>query len=53
MRKFQTVPALYLSQYILSFIPSSQLKLQKLVYYSEGWHLAYFEHPLIDEDFEA
>jgi uncharacterized phage-associated protein len=47
------VSALSLSHYILSFVPSSQLKLQKLVYYTEGWHLAYFEHPLIDEDFEA
>jgi uncharacterized phage-associated protein len=53
MQKFRTVSALQLSHYILSFVPSSQLKLQKLVYYSEGWHLAYFEHPLIDEDFEA
>jgi uncharacterized phage-associated protein len=53
MGEFRTVSALHLSHYILSFIPSSQLKLQKLVYYSEGWHLAYFEHPLIDEDFEA
>jgi uncharacterized phage-associated protein len=53
MGEFRTVSALHLSHYILSFVPSSQLKLQKLVYYSEGWHLAYFEHPLIDEDFEA
>jgi uncharacterized phage-associated protein len=53
MEGFLTVSALHLSHYILSFVPSSQLKLQKLVYYSEGWHLAYFEHPLIDEDFEA
>jgi uncharacterized phage-associated protein len=53
MRGFRTVSALQLSYYILSFVPSSQLKLQKLVYYSEGWHLAYFGHPLIDENFEA
>jgi uncharacterized phage-associated protein len=53
MEEFRTVSALQLSHYILSFVPSSQLKLQKLVYYSEGWHLAYFEHPLIDENFEA
>jgi uncharacterized phage-associated protein len=53
MRKFRTVSALQLSHYILSFVPSSQLKLQELVYYSEGWHLAYFEYPLINEDFEA
>jgi uncharacterized phage-associated protein len=53
MGEFRTVSALQLSHYILSFVPSSQLKLQKLVYYSEGWHLAYFDHPLIDENFEA
>jgi uncharacterized phage-associated protein len=53
MGEFRTVSVLQLSQYILSFVPSSQFKLQKLVYYTEGWHLAYFEHPLIDEDFEA
>ena len=50
---FGTVPALSLSHYILSFAPSNHLKLQKLVYYSEGWHLAYFERPLIHENFEA
>jgi uncharacterized phage-associated protein len=53
MKEFRTVCALQLAHYILSFVPSSQFKLQKLVYYSEGWHLAYFECPLIDEDFEA
>jgi len=50
---FKTVSAISLSHYILSHIPSNQLKLQKLVYYSEGWHLAYFERSLIPEDFEA
>jgi uncharacterized phage-associated protein len=53
MEYFRTVSALDLSYYILSFVSSNQLKLQKLIYYSEGWHLAYFERPLIDEDFEA
>jgi uncharacterized phage-associated protein len=53
MREFRTASALRLSYYILSFVPSSQLKLQKLVYYTEGRHLAYFEHPLINEEFEA
>jgi uncharacterized phage-associated protein len=53
MKEFRSVSALQLSHYILSFVPSSQLKLQKLIYYTEGWHLAYFEHPLIDENFEA
>jgi uncharacterized phage-associated protein len=34
-----------------SFI--SNLKLQKLVYYAQAWHLALHEKPLFDEDFEA
>lgn len=31
----------------------SNLKLQKLVYYAQAWHLALHEVPLFDEDFEA
>ena len=31
----------------------TNLKLQKLLYYSEAWHLAIFEQPLFEEDFEA
>lgn len=31
----------------------SPKKLQKLVYYVEAWHLAYFKKSLINEDFEA
>jgi uncharacterized phage-associated protein len=34
-----------------SFI--SNLKLQKLVYYSQAWHLALYDHPLFEEDFQA
>jgi len=34
-----------------SFI--SNLKLQKLVYYSQAWHLALHAEPLFSEDFEA
>lgn len=34
-----------------SFI--SNLKLQKLVYYAQAWHLALYGEPLFDEDFEA
>lgn len=29
------------------------MKLQKLVYFAHGWHLALTEHPLIDEKVEA
>jgi uncharacterized phage-associated protein len=31
----------------------SNLKLQKLLYYAQGYHLAKFGQPLFDEDFEA
>lgn len=31
----------------------SHLKLQKLLYYIEGHHLAYFEESLMDDEFEA
>lgn len=28
-------------------------KLQKLLYFTQGWHLAFFDEPLFDEKFEA
>ena len=31
----------------------SNLKLQKLVYYAQAWHLALYDRPLFDEDFQA
>lgn len=31
----------------------SNMKLQKLLYYQQGFHLAYFGKPLFDEDMEA
>ncbi|NJL22264.1 MAG: SocA family protein [Leptolyngbyaceae cyanobacterium SM1_3_5] len=31
----------------------SNLKLQKLVYYAQAWHLALYGEPLFQEDFEA
>lgn len=31
----------------------SNLKLQKLVYYAQAWHLALYNTPLFDQDFEA
>ena len=33
--------------------PIDQMKLQKLLYYSHAWHLAIFNRPLFEEDFEA
>lgn len=31
----------------------AHLKLQKLLYYVQGFHLAWFDRPLIEEDFQA
>ncbi len=43
-----------LTEYILAkYGKMSHLKLQKLLYYVQAFHLAYFESPLIDDDFEA
>ena len=43
-----------LSEYILAhYGKMSHLKLQKLLYYVQAFHLAYFNSPLIDDEFEA
>lgn len=43
-----------LADYILmNYSPMSHLKLQKLLYYCEAYHLAAFNSPLIEENFEA
>ncbi len=31
----------------------TNLRLQKLLYYAQAWHLAFTAHPLFQEDFEA
>lgn len=31
----------------------TNLKLQKLLYYTQGWYLAFYDEPLFEEDFEA
>jgi uncharacterized phage-associated protein len=33
--------------------PISNLKLQKLLYYSQAWYLAFFKKPLFDEEIQA
>lgn len=51
---FSTVKVSTLSGYLLKYFgPMSHLKLQKLLYYCQAYHLAYFEKPLFEEDFEA
>ena len=31
----------------------SPMKLQKLIYFAHGWHLAVFDAPLLDEEVQA
>ena len=48
------VDSISLSEYIVAKIGKmTHLKLQKLVYYSEAYHLAYFDKSIIDDDFQA
>ncbi|MCW4458204.1 Panacea domain-containing protein [Microbacterium sp. MPKO10] len=42
------------ANYILHELgPMSAMKLQKLVYYSQAWHLVWDEEPLFDDEIEA
>jgi uncharacterized phage-associated protein len=48
------IDSILLTEYILyKYGAMSHLKLQKLLFYSNALHLAYFETPLIDDQFEA
>jgi uncharacterized phage-associated protein len=51
-QKTQTVYSV--AKYIVSqCAPMSPMKLQKLVYYSQAWHLVWDDCPLIEEEFEG
>lgn len=51
---FSSIEVATLSGYILKYFgPMSHLKLQKLLYYCQAYHLAYFEKPLFEDDFQA
>lgn len=55
MERLPTIDSKTLAFYILNkYGKMSHLKLQKLIYFVEGYHLAYFQGAsLIDDDFEA
>lgn len=50
----KTIDSIVLSQFILATAGKmDHLKLQKLIYYCQAWHLALFDKPLIDDEFQA
>lgn len=52
--KLQKTDSIMLSNYILKhYGPMSHLKLQKLLFYCDAYHLAYFDQELIEDCFEA
>jgi len=50
----RTLDSITLSKYVLALKgPMSHLKLQKLLYYIQAWHLAILGKPIIEDEFEA
>lgn len=53
-KKYPIINCTHLASYIIAKKgPMSQLKVQKLLYYIEAWHLVFFNHSIIKDDFEA
>jgi uncharacterized phage-associated protein len=53
-REFPQILAFDLAKYILAIHGAmSHLKLQKLLYYVDAWHLVFYDNALIPEDFKA
>lgn len=54
VKSISSIDSSLLADYVLSTHgPMSHLKLQKLLYLIEGYHLAYFTESLIDDKFQA
>lgn len=52
--QLQKIDVLVLSDYIIKhYGPMSHLKLQKLLFYCDAYHLAYFDRELVSDKFEA
>lgn len=52
--ELKTIDPIVLGEYIIKhYGPMSHLKLQKLLYYCDAYHLAYFQRELLTERFEA
>jgi len=53
-KEMGTIDSLVLGEYILKYGGDmSHLKLQKILYYIQAYHLAYFGLPIFEDDFEA
>lgn len=53
-KSMETIDSIILSDYILKhYGPMSHLKLQRLLFYCDAYHLACFDKELIDDSFEA
>jgi len=48
-----TIANFFIRKGLLEKITVTPMKLQKLIYFSHGWHLAFFNKPLIKEDVQA
>jgi uncharacterized phage-associated protein len=54
LENFSKIKVTTLAGYILKYFgPMSHLKLQKLLYYCQAYHLANFDSELFEEEFEA
>ena len=54
IKRPEKIDSVMLAEYILfKYGKMSHLKLQKLLYYVQAFHLAYFDSPLVDDEFEA
>ena len=50
----KTIDSIILSKFIIDKLDVvSHLKVQKLLYYINAWHMVYFNDPIIEDDFEA
>ncbi len=53
MEKALAVANSFIKMALEAKLPVTQMKLQKLIFFAHGWHLAICDAPLVDETFEA
>lgn len=57
-RLYKAVTAEQIADYLIAFSNAtgslvSHMKLQKLIFYTQAWHIAVFNEPVFEEDFQA